>query len=720
MTRTHASVVILAFETLIGCGSANLTTAPATSDPPPSTSTLSPSLSSYWTAPAVGTSGSLGTINVPDSSQTFKQLHTLLVGGASTTLTCTGSKWNSTGTKLDIFYSTDAKTAVDVSMLFTLSGKSLQIDLSADQPVIASVNFGAPSDSLGSAVTVPVPYYSGTVWYVDSLGKYVNSWWDWKSSSSTSIVGNLITYSMKTDGTYNKLHEIFRTVVSPTLSDVLPSPGNSPSTYVSDLSGRTVLDIWDHGFPEIAQGLSDLADYGIGNCVAIIHDWQSAGFDNAFPDQFPANEASGGGAVLAEAVQNGKTHGCRVALHENYADYYPNSSSFTTAAVAVDSTGKPIDAHLNPVTGIQSYATKPTWMVTNASTQAPLIHKAYGTNASFIDVNSAVPPGWRADMDSHVDKSGMAASMWDNDVNLWNYEKQTHGGPVFGEGGNHWYYSGLLDGVEARVGAGPVAANLGSEIPLLVDFDLLRIHPLQVNNGMGYYERWSPEQVPTMTRLEQDAYRMQEVIFGHAPFLYRERWNSVPDAFVEANLVSPVASIYGPASATQIAYKSSGNWVDSSTAVKSGDLSQVQVTYSGGMQVVANSSTSDMSWNGLTLPQYGWAAKGSGLLAYTAKCGSSICDFAQTSTSLFANARNQDDARRGWGYAAPTLLSWKTSSDKKVTVVLKWEVYRKFGVQRIFSRFIQLVDPAAAINNNDAIVLDAEDYSPRQQARTGE
>ena len=74
----------------------------------------------------------------------------------------------------------------------------------------------------------------------------------------------------------------------------------------------------------------------------------------------------------------------------------------------------------------------------------------------------------------------------------------THDGPVFGEGNNHWYWSGCLDGVEAQFGSG-WPGNGGFSAPLSVDFDLLKIHPLQFNHGMGYYERWWPHRITKPT-----------------------------------------------------------------------------------------------------------------------------------------------------------------------------------------------------------------------------
>jgi hypothetical protein len=316
-------------------------------------------------------------------------------------------------------------------------------------------------------------------------------------------------------------------------------------------------------------------------------------------------------------------------------------------------------------------------------------------------------------MDSSVPQAGMLTSLAQNSQALWAYERQTHGGPVLGEGANHWYYSGLLDGVEAQLGAGSVATNLDSALSLFVDFDLLRIHPLQINHGMGYYERWTQSKTSSMTTAQMDAYRMQEIAFGHAPFLSKGIWNDIYHALVESDLVSPVAASYGTAQASSIQYGVDGSWVSSSIATQTSDFSQVQVAYNNGITVVANSASDSLNWNGLTIPQYGWAAQGNNLLAYTAMCGSTICDYAQTATSLFANARSQADAEVGSGYASPSVQGFTQVNGAKFSVTYNWQVYNAPGTQIAYKAFVHFVNDSLVTSTDDGIVFQ-DDHGPSE------
>jgi hypothetical protein len=440
--------------------------------------------------------------------------------------------------------------------------------------------------------------------------------------------------------------------------------------------------------------------------VGIIHNWQHDGYDNALPAHYPANPKLGGDAGLRAAVAQGNANGCLMSVHENYVDYYLNYGKFNPAAVALNSDGSRILAWRNGA-GIQSFSTKPSWMVANAQSQSPLIHEAYGTTADYLDVHSAAPISSHGDMDSNFPGAASLTSWMEENKSLWAYERKTHNGPVFGEGLDHWYYSGLLDGVEAQLGAGSVPANSGETLPLFVDFDLLRIHPLQVNHGMGYYQRWTKAKTSSMTTAQIDAYRMQEIAFGHAPFLGASAWSDVQRAFVETNLVSPVATSYGTAQASLILYRAGGTWVDSSLAAKSGQFNQVQVTYNNGLTLVANASATPLTWNGLTIPQYGWAAKSASLLAYTAQCGSTICDYAQTPTTLFANARNQSDVETGSGYAAPSVASVKQGSSRSFAITLNWKVLRALGTQANYKAFMHFVNDSQVSNSISGLIFQA-------------
>jgi hypothetical protein len=639
-----------------------------------------------WVAPTAQSINSLGTITAGG-----KMLLSPTIYGKAGTLVCKDTHWQ--GRQLVISYAAGA-SSLHVTVTVSNNREAFDAMVDADQPQISSVDIGPWSSGL-QAQHIAVPYYSGHVWYLPALGSYGNAWWDWHATHATKLNGTQAQYLNRTDATLPPFHERLLVVLSPDVDRALPSPGNPPSPWVNDLSGRMVLDIWTENFKQIEQGLTELGSYGITDCAGIIHIWQHAGYDNALPQHYPANDAMGGDAGLSAAINAGKADGCLMALHENYVDYYPNYPKFDPAAIALTGDGKLMLSWFNHGTGIHSYSAKPAWMVKNAATQSPEIHSRYGTTAAYLDVNSSDVPSGHGDMDARAPGAGMLTAWLAGDTALWSYERQAHQGPVFGEGKNHWYYSGLLDGVEAQFGTGAIQEHAGAAAPLFVDFDLWRLHPLEVNHGMGYTERWvAPGEFISMTAI-MDAYRMQEIAFGHAPFLDRRHWNDITHAFVESNLVTPVATRYGAARVSAITYQVGSDWTTPSVAARTGAFARVQVVYNNGLTVVANASKQPLQWQGLSLPQYGWAAKRQDLLAYTASCGNSICDFAQTPTSLFANARNPADTLSTTAYATPSVVNLTQTANRSFTVAFQWNPHRAMGSD--FKTFLHFVDHAEQI-----------------------
>ena len=658
--------------------------------------------------PAVaGSSDSLGEIVWGRSaSSTGTIILHLAIHARTGKLNCSATRLNSIGNTATIIYTVPGEMPVQITVNIAINSASLSVTLDANQPVITSVDFGSFPSTL-AIQKIAVPYYTGNVWYSGALQSFVNAWWDVSETHGTLFSGSQVQYGARSDGTLVPMHEKLIIAISPNVDDVFPSLPGPASPYMSELAGRTVLDIWTSGFSAIRDGLQTLGDYGITDCIGIIHNWQHAGYDNGLPQHYPANEKLGGDVELKAAVAAGKADGCLMALHENYIDYYPNYSGFNQAAVATKGDRQRMLAWKNG-SGIQSFQAKPSWMVKNASTQSPIIHRLYGTNASFIDVNSAVAPYFKRDMDPSVPYGGTLQAWMKGAADLWTYERKVYGGPVFGEGLYHWYYSGMLDGVEAQLGAG-VPMREGGNLPLFVDFDLLRIHPLQVNHGMGYYERWTSAGTRSMTPSDFDAYRAQEIAFGHAPFLGTPYWNDIRQALVESGLVAPVAKRYGDEKVTSIQYFVNDIWTTPSLAAQAGRFDRVSIKYTNGLQVAVNANAAVLQWNSLALPKYGWGAKGKDILAYTALCDDTICDYAQTTTSIFANARNTQDAIDYAGLARPLVASVKSGRPHSFSITYNWSLHQKLTDN--YKIFVHFVDDKKLSSN--AGIAFQEDHSPQ-------
>jgi hypothetical protein len=627
-----------------------------------------------------------GTVWVPPITQSINSFGSIQIPGRESRLEITVAP---TGDPLRVLSSSCATegTRSSATMIFKAGSRQIEANVnvfpgshgdskvafSADQVSIASLTVARWPSSLRVQAVV-VPYYTSPIAWLPDLGLFSNIYWNWTTSNATRIADLSATYGVLTNGLRNSLREELVVKFGAKLDDVLPDIPNPRSAYLASVAGRTVLDIWEPSFARIAATLTKLQTAGLKNCVVLIHVWQHSGYDNGLPGHYPANVALGGDSGLVAAVQAGKAAGCYVGLHENYVDYYPDYAQFDSSAVALNDRGQKQTAWYNPRVPIQSFATRPTIFVSTAETQSPEIHRRYQTSASFIDVNSSVFPWWRSDMDATAPGAAMFRTFVAASAALWNFERVSHDGPVFGEGNRHWFWSGLLDGVEAQFGAVNTREN-NPEAPLFVDFDLLKIHPLQVNHGMGYYDRWVPRgQDIRQTTMLIDAYRMQEIAYGHAPFVGAELWDNPAQVVIEQNLVGSVATRYGTETASSIQYEIGGKWSDTNSAVEARDWSRVQIQYSNGDTVVANSRGDTLKWHNFEIPQNGWVAIGPGLLAYTAMHNGQLVDYSETGTSWFANSRNENDLESAGSLAQPVVQVFRQTGDRSATVEMKWTV----------------------------------------------
>jgi hypothetical protein len=567
-----------------------------------------------------------------------------------------------------------------------------------------------PDFSLGSMGPVPlrrvvsVPYlYAGDLRYLPHNGLFYSAILDWADTNASSQDGTTARYGALTDGTRNPIRETGYITVSPDLREVLPNIPLQPSPYLKELAPRVVMDVWGGTFAENAQTIRDLAEYGVTDAAIINHVWQRGGYDNEYPTVLPANAGLGGDEKLREFSQAAKDAGHLFSLHENYIDFYPNSELCDEKDVARDSQGKLQLAWFNGGTKIQSYALRPTLLVKFAREFAPEIHKRYGTTAAYLDVHTCVPPWFHVDFDASQPGAGKARTVYDANLGLFAVEREAHHGPLFGEGNNQFYWAGAVDGVEAQVAG-------GEEAPLLVDFDLLKLHPQMMNHGMGYHERWLREgynanwggRLPAQYRM--DKYRSMEIAYGHAGFIANQILREPSYSVKEHHLVAPVQARYGAAKAVGIEYAVGGRMVDASDAVAAGVLDRVHVKYDSGLEVWVNHRQDDWRAAGQVIPQHCFLATGPKMLAYSRRSGNDVfCDYAETPETIFADARSV--VVTPFRDITPRVASFESLGGRRFRVTYEWRVGE--GLDADYHVFVHFTDSGP----NEGIVFQ-QDHDP--------
>jgi hypothetical protein len=564
-----------------------------------------------------------------------------------------------------------------IAWTYKILGKALVISARCEDPSISRFSLG----DLGPVAfrrRVAVPYMPGGVAFLSAENLFIARCLDWTVSHASMCPEGQAVYEPKTDGTRNTLVESGYVAVSPDIGEVLPNIPHPPSPYLGVLGPRIMLDIWDHyqgTYQGDAENLRILKDNGVDHLAIISHVWQRYGYDVKLPDHLPADPSFGGDAGMIEFGRAANECGYLWSLHENYIDLYPDAPSYDPAARALLADNSPSKAWYNPGTHMQSFGLKCNRALEFAGRNSPEIHRRYGTTAGYLDVHPCVPPWHQLDHEAGQPMAAMALAKVQCDTRLFQYMRDTHAGPLFGEGGNHFYWAGLSDGVEAQVAGGEDHAPLP-------DFDLLKIHPQMVNHGMGYYERWFRRGYghvwgyDTGSMEQIDKYRAQELAYGHAGFVGAAQTSNLQWVVREHHLVHPVQQLYGASRPTSIRYEVEGQLVSASAALAAGDTLRHRIQYQSGLNLWVNWGTQPWQVEGRVLPQWGFLALGPGTEVSTAMHGGPIADFADCPEYIFADARTSFTMPylRAKKEIEPRLHSFKHLGGDTVEATYEWIV----------------------------------------------
>ena len=510
---------------------------------------------------------------------------------------------------------------VEVEYRIRISQKSIIVELCADKPLIDEISLGrAEGIEKGRLIKIPYLTYGGNdprVLYADGLFFFTQ--FDWFVSDASVLFGGSeldddwavynggARYIPKTNGERNKVRERLFINVSPDFHEVLPTIPNPKSPMKEEQGDR----LWRVKFggqsdAEIAEA-RQLRNYGCEKISIRYHEdtWRDTG--ESFTFRLDPAPKRGGDRFLKEFVKAVKEVGWRVGLYTNYTDYAPVNKYWNEDWVNRLPNGDWQRAWM------RCYAPKPMIAVQMEAELAPRIQEKFGENHSYCDVHTAVSPFSRVDYDHRVPGAGTFRKTFECFGRLLYNEKFAHRGPVYSEGNNHWWYVGLTDGNYAQI----VSADPPGE-PLLVDFDLLKMHPLNMDAGMG-----APEMFFRKTPHDLDQFIATTIAYGHIGFF---SWNDLDGMLKIYYMIQQIQKRYTLEPVKQIEYECGGNLVGTSEALAYGDApctERLHVVYENGTEIWVN--TSDAVWSVETsagrydLPRWGYAAlSDDGLLAYSA------------------------------------------------------------------------------------------------------
>ena len=543
--------------------------------------------------------------------------------------------------------------SAEVEYRLSMNGKSLIIDTFAQGGKVHDVLFGTTKD-LDNIRTVTVPFMNGGKGYAgsrpavlvfDNVGKQRSDSKakenvlclygdiDWYRSNASVMADRLgsdavhpgfqggVRYLPKTDGTFNDVFERFVITVSPVFAEVLPTIANPPSPY-KHVAGKNLWRVHASNKREEDKAFwKEVWRHGIRNVVINDHEtlWRDAGESFTFRTK-TAPGKGGDKAALEYSRFLREELGYIYGPYNNFTDYAPINEYWSFDRVA-----RTVENRLQPA-WMRCYGPKPVRGVEFCEKLTPIIAEKFGYNTAYCDVHTSVTPWSRTDYDSRVPGAGTFAATFYAYGEIMLLQKKGWKGPVYSEGPNHYFYSGLTDGNYAQdSGYKPV------DNPWLVDFDLLKMHPLECNFGMGNLSMFSPAVDPKdrafyIPNLDErspagrdrliDRFLAATMAFGHTGFLVLDYCFDPPKAFglaygppgvmkTEAGMpvamrsyfmIQQIASRYTQADVSAISYlDAAGKEYSTTAAIATGVLKENRpmIRYQDGTVVVVNGNKVD-------------------------------------------------------------------------------------------------------------------------------
>ncbi len=369
-----------------------------------------------------------------------------------------------------------------------------------------------------------------------------------------------VKYIPKTNGERNPVRERLFINVSADVQEVLPTIPNPKSPMRSLQADR----LWringdpDHG--NLKQEADNLRSLGIEKLSIRYHEglWRDGGESYTF--KLDAAPGRGGNKALKELVSYVKSKGWRVGLYTNYTDHAPVNANWDEDWVMHGPNGE------WQVSWSRCFAPKPMKSLEVQRINAPIIHQRYGANHSYCDVHTAVSPMSRVDYDFRVPGAATFRRTFEVYGQILLNEKKAYRGPVYSEGGNHWWYAGLVDGNYANT-----RPKLNKR-PVFPEFQLLKIHPLEMDAGNVY-----------ATGSEYLAYTLA---YGNIGICDGSEVEMMKRYF----MLQPIQNYYSMIPVKSIQYENNGKLYSSSQALVQGlnEKAHLVVTYENGFKTGVN------------------------------------------------------------------------------------------------------------------------------------
>ena len=555
------------------------------------------------------------------------------------------------------------KASASVEYRFSIRGKNLICDTLCAGGNVAKVGCGRV-EKITDAKNVLIPYYSygytvrpaalvfragentptlfalmNIDWY-RSNASYLRGLYEAKSDYGVTSGG--AEYNQKTDKTRNDVFERFVFSVSPRFEEVLPNIANPVSPWKS-VTGKGV---WRSHGASTRDGDKkywyNVWRHGMRHMIITDHEvcWRDGGESFTFRTR-PAPKKGGdeGWIDYSNYMQN--TLGFVYGPYNNFTDFAPVNEYWSPDMVSRSSNNDLQQAWA------RCYAPKPTRAVEYCEKLSPINEAKFHFSTAYCDVHSSVTPWSRTDYDPRTPGAGTFAAVYYAYGEIFLLQKAAWDGPVYSEGPHHCFFSGLTDGNYAQDQAYRFMSR-----PWLVDFDLLKMHPLECDFGMGNTGMFAPGFAPKSPEERSeflDRFLAATLCFGH-PGFYAADTLGIQGSLRSYYMIQQIATRYTQADVDEIRYvDDAGSLHETSDAIASDIFAdnRLVVRYKDGTVVMVNGSpqkTMRVTVDGreISLPPNGyeaWTADGKIYVASKLDESGSRFDYCDSPEYIYFDGR---------------------------------------------------------------------------------
>jgi len=404
--------------------------------------------------------------------------------------------------------------SAEVKYVFSLKGKTLQIEMSSPSRNVASWSLGHAS-GLSQPKVVSIPMMTRGPRVLCDQGFFTSCIVDWYKGNFSTLAWDCgprvkgdeayytydspsIIYKPKTSGVRWPFKETIYLTTSSNFGDCLASISNPRSPYKDVLKNRlyrlaSPMDMERSATSSWIKSSRDMVDtynkYGMNNLIVMFHGgiWANCGArgPEPFHSRMTTSVATEGGDAAAISLFN---HISSLGMHPGY---YGGCNFWQPHSITWDYNDTALNPDMSWQPGwVQVYHMKP-WHF------AQLATTFYPQQAAKFPARSIYEDGWTSgdlwsnnDYDARIPSSGRFIDTLEAVATAFRNERDAVRGPIFSEGnGCCFYTAGLNDGDYGKLPGYASGKTPEQRKPvLLVDFELQKAAPLHapVSFDLGY------------------------------------------------------------------------------------------------------------------------------------------------------------------------------------------------------------------------------------------